>query len=251
MVRLAVWIYQETRFRFYYAPIFHRFLNHKFAYYTALPWAYKIKFLRLAKRHYEGFEYISRDKLKITRAMKSLISSAAAQLTLFLPKQSLEHFHRIVLYSDFYRSHITQRKHKGEVNPGLKTIVLSWRGVESGLKEKSDGINLLLHEFAHALWVEQKIVSGYDVFEPSLITAFENYASAEMQHVQENANHFFRAYAFKSIEEFFAVAVENFFERSTAFLQQQPELYRILAQLFKQDPSQFYALRTQQKPLFR
>jgi Mlc titration factor MtfA (ptsG expression regulator) len=205
----------------------------------------------MAKRHYEGFEYISRDKLKITRARKSLISSAAAQLTLFLPKQSLEHFHRIVLYSDFYKSRITQRKHKGEVNPGLKTIVLSWRGIEQGLQHKSDGINLLLHEFAHALWLEQKITNEYDVFEPYLVTAFEEYAQAEMAKLHTDDGHFFRPYAFENMEEFFAVSVENFFERSSAFVQAQPKLYRILAALFKQDPLQFYASRHQQKSIFR
>ena len=205
----------------------------------------------MAKRHYEGFEYISRDKLKVTRGMKSIISSAAAQLTLFLPKQSLNFYHRIVLYSDFYDSSITQRRHKGEVNPGLSTIVFSWRGIQQGMQHKSDGINLLLHEFAHALWLEQKITNEYDVFEPYLVTAFEQYAYAEMKQLQENERQFFRAYAFENMEEFFAVAVENFFERPKAFLQEQPKLYRILAALFKQDPSQFYASRSQQKSLFR
>jgi Mlc titration factor MtfA (ptsG expression regulator) len=251
LVRLAVWVYQELRFRFYYAPIFHRFLHHKFNYYTVLPWQHKIKFLRMAKRHYEGFEYISRDKLKVTRAMKSIVSSAAAQLTLFLPRQSLNFYHRIVLYTDFYNSSITQRRHKGEVNPGLNTIVFSWRGIEHGLKNKSDGINLLLHEFAHALWLEQKIVTEYDVFEPYLVTAFEQYAYSEMPGLEGNDKHFFRAYAFENMEEFFAVAVENFFERAAEFLHEQPKLYRILAALFKQDPSQFYASSNQQKSIFR
>jgi Mlc titration factor MtfA (ptsG expression regulator) len=211
LVRLAIWVYQEIRFRFYYAPIFHRFLNHKFNYYTVLPWKHKVKFLRMAKRHYEGFEYISRDKLKVTRAMKSIISSAAAQLTLFLPRQSLDFYHRIVLYRDFYDSSITQRRHKGEVNPGLNTIVFSWRGIEQGLQHTSDGINLLLHEFAHALWLEQKIVDKYDVFEPYPVTAFEQYALAEMSKLHTDEKHFFRPYAFENMEEFFAVSVENFY----------------------------------------
>jgi hypothetical protein len=81
LARLLYLAYQELRFRFYYGPIFHRFLNHKYAYYTALPWAHKIKFLKLARDHYEYFEFIPRDRIKLTRAMKAIISCAAAQLT--------------------------------------------------------------------------------------------------------------------------------------------------------------------------
>ena len=48
-----------------------------------------------------------------------------------------------------------------------------------------------------------------------------------------------------------SVAVENFFERSEKFKAHQPELYRILVQIFKQDPTQFYASQSKQKSLFR
>ena len=243
--------YQELWFRFYYAPVFHRFLNHKFSYYTRLPWSLKVKFLREAKRHYDGFEFIVRDQLKLTRGMKAIISASAAQLTLFLPDESLDYYTKIILYRDFYNSKITQLRHKGEVNPGLRLIVFSWRGVMEGLKYKTDGINLLIHEFAHALWLEHKLVNAYDIFDGHWVYAFEQFAEQEMQRLQADETHFFRAYAFENMEEFFAVAAENFFERSSKFKEAQPELYRILVQLLKQDPQQRYASHTQPKSVFR
>ncbi len=251
LARLLYLIYQELRFRFYYGPIFHRFLNHKYSYYTKLPWSLKMKFLRLAKHHYQGFEFVSRDKLKVTRAMKSIICSAAAQLTLFLPKESLNYYTKIILYEDFYSSRITRMWHKGEVNPGMRLLVFSWRGVMEGLKRKTDGVNLLVHEFAHALWLEQKIVDEYNVFDPDDILAFTQYAHAEMSKLAADENHFFRAYAFENIEEFFAVAAENFFERSSRFKEAQPELYLILVKIFNQDPLQLHASHTKQKSFFR
>ena len=252
LARLLYVSYQELRFRFYYGPIFHRFLNHKYAYYTALPWSVKMKFLRIARDHYEYFEFVSRDKIKLTRAMKAIISCAAAQLMLFLPSEGLTYFKKIIVYSDYYNSRITNRRHKGEVNPGLRIIVFSWRGIAEGMKILDDGINLLLHEFAHALWLEHKLVGHqYTVLDPHWIEQFEKYAEKEMTNLNANEKHFFRKYAFENIEEFFAVAVENFFERSLQFQQEQPELYRILAQLFKQDPIKLYASRAQQKSLFR
>jgi hypothetical protein len=95
LARLLYVGYQELRFRFYYGPIFHRFLNHKYAYYTALPWSLKMKFLRTARDHYEYFEFVARDKIKLTRAMKAIISCAAAQLMLFLPTEGLTYFKKI------------------------------------------------------------------------------------------------------------------------------------------------------------
>jgi MtfA peptidase len=253
IARLLYVSYQELRFRFYYGPIFHRFLNHKYAYYTALPWSLKMKFLRLARDHYEYFEFVPRGKIKLTRAMKAIISCAAAQLLLFLPGKSkgLTYFTKIVVYSDYYNSIFTKRWHKGEVNPGFRVIAFSWRGIAEGIKVLDDGINLLLHEFAHALWLEHKLVGHqYKVLDPHWVEQFEKYAEHEMTNLNANEKHFFRKYAFENIEEFFAVAVENFFERTKQFHQEQPELYRILAHLFKQDPLTLYAPGTKQKPLF-
>ncbi len=242
--------YQEVRFRFYYGPIFHRFLNHKYIFYTSLPWSLKLKFLRLARDQYEYFDFVSRDNLKLTRAMKAIISCAAAQLILFLPKKSLSYYKRIIVYPDYYNSVITQRRHKGEVNPGMRAIVFSWRGIAEGLHDQDDGINLLLHEFAHALWLESKLVD-YATFNEEVVKQVEEYAEKEMAKLAADENHFFRKYAFSNMEEFFAVAVENFFERPGLFQHAQPELYLILAKLFKQDPIKLYASRPQQKPLFR
>lgn len=230
--------YQEIRFRLYYGPIFHRFLNHKYPYYTKLPWKLKMKFLRMARDHYEYFEFVSRDGMKLTRAMKAIICSAASQLVLFLPHESLTYFEKIIVYPDYYQSRITHRRHKGEVNPGLKIIVFSWRGIMEGIKITDDGLNLLLHEFAHALWLEHKLTSHiYDVLDSQWVKRFEEYAVNEMTHIKLNEDHFFRKYAFENMEEFFAVAVENFFERPAQFKSAQPSLYIIMMSLLRQDPS--------------
>ena len=89
------------------------------------------------------------------------------------------------------------------------------------------------------------------MFDNDLMQSIERYAESEMANLQANQDHFFRKYAFDNMEEFFAVAVENFFERPTPFQQAQPRLYSILAELFKQDPVTLYAPDPKQKPLFR
>jgi MtfA peptidase len=227
---------EEIRFRLFYGPVFHRFLNHKYKYYNSLPKKDKMRFLHLVRDHYEYFDFVGR-QMKITRAMKAIICSGASQLVLRLPAESLTFFERIIVYPEDYESNITRRRHKGEVNPGMRIIVFSWSGIMQGLDRPDDGLNLLLHEFAHALWLEHKITNeNYSVLDEHLVTEFERLAYLEMHQLQANEAHFFRRYAFENIEEFFAVAVENFFERPNQFKRELPHFYSLLSKMFSQNP---------------
>lgn len=76
----------------------------------------------------------------------------------------------------------------------------------------------------------------YQVLDEKMVSQFEVEAKEEMRLVGGNENHFFRKYAFENMEEFFAVAVENFFERSAAFREKLPRIYDILVALFGQNP---------------
>ncbi len=172
----------------------------------------------------------------MTREIKTIISGVASQLVLNLPTESLTFFEKIIVYPDYYQSRITNKLHKGEVNPGLRLIVLSWRGIVEGMNRSDDGLNLLLHEFAHALWLENKIMHNeYTVLHPALVVYYEQAAAEEVIKMQNDDKHFFRKYALTNKEEFFAVAVENFFERPEGFKTAAPELYKCLVALFQQD----------------
>lgn len=230
-------LYEEIQFRLYYGPVFHRFLNHKYRYYNQLPPKSKLKFLRLVRDHYEYFRFEPRHGMRLTRGRKAIISAAASQLAMHLPTECFTFYKSILVYPDHYTSFHTQKVHKGEVNPGFRLIVFSWRGIEEGLEPGDDGLNLLLHEFGHALWLEHKLMHHeYTVFDDSLILRFEQQAAEEMVRMKDNAEHFFRRYAFTNIEEFFAVAVENFFERPARFKQEVPGIFDTLARLFGQIP---------------
>lgn len=191
--------------------------------------------------HYNYFEFVPRD-IELTRAMKAIISCGASQIVFGLEsRSSLTYFEKIIVYPDYYNSRYTHKMHKGEVNPGFRLIVFSWRGVREGLDRPDDGLNLLLHEFAHALWLEHKLMQHqYTVLDADLIENFEKLAEEEMHTLRAQENHFLRRYAFENIEEFFAVTVENFFERPREFSAQLPHLYAILTKILNQDPLQFY-----------
>lgn len=165
--------------------------------------------------------------------VKAAIGLSAARLSMFLSRKAFDQYEKIVIYPAAYYSTLGRAYHKGEVNPGMGFIIFSFEAIEQGL-EKQEGINLLYHELAHALWLEHKLFD-YNVFKDKLLDRFEILAKKELQHAGEEGHHFFRAYGYTNLAEFFAVATENFFERPTEFKKAVPELYDALTKVFKQD----------------
>lgn len=182
------------------------------------------------------FRHFNVSKLINYNEVRYLIASIATQMSLFLTEDCFDAFAKIIIYPDQYYSPITGHYHKGETNPGAGYIVLSWTSLQTGFANKSDGINLLMHELAHALWLENELFE-YDIFEAEALQNYKIIASKVMNEVTENNSGFLRSYAFTNKEEFFAVAVENFFERPEQFKSSLPELYFILAKLLRQDPA--------------
>ena len=189
-----------------------------------------IRFIRAKK-------FISRSEEVVSREMKLLIGAAAIQLTFGLPRVYLSFFHRILIYPDSYYSTINKQYHKGEVNPRARAIVLSWKGFVHGQAE-NEGINLGLHEMAHALRLENAIRNTeFDFLPDDTLKKWDKLAGEEIQKIRNrNGSGFFREYASTNLSEFFAVAVENFFERPTEFGEAHEDLYLLMVEILNQDP---------------
>lgn len=216
-----------------------------FAYFRDLSAPEQEKFIRRVAQFISMKTFIPRMFKVVTSEMKVLISAAAIQLTFGLPEICLQHFRRIIIYPDAYYSTVTKKMHKGEVNPGAGAIVLSWKSFLSGYTHPDDSYNLGLHEMAHALELENLIENDeYDFFPKEVWTDFQREARQISPHIKSGAHEFFRTYAAANEKEFFAVAVENFFERAKAFQQRFPGLYSILVLLLNQDPAKKIASHT-------
>ena len=134
-------------------------LNKYFPYYISLEPREKLHFERRVHQFMGLKSFIPRNIEEVTLEMKTLISACAVQLTFGLPKIYLRHFSKILVYPDNYYSTINQTYHKGEVNPRFGIIVISWKSFVKGYVEK-EGLNLGLHEMAHALHLENRIMNG-------------------------------------------------------------------------------------------
>jgi len=208
-----------------------------YPFYRKLSFRKKHRFENKVKQFLNSFEYRLRDGMVLTPEVKAVLGGGAIRITFYLPDECFDYYNTIVLYPESYYSRISDRYHKGEVNPGAHAIVLSWSGIKKGLDPHDDGRNLLIHEYAHALYFEHKLMNHeYEIFNTEAFRRFTEQEEMEIKKLKSGEPHFLRKYAGTNEEEFFAVAVESFFERSAAFKKELPELYGTLVLLLRQDP---------------
>jgi Mlc titration factor MtfA (ptsG expression regulator) len=217
-------------------PLYKEPLRKYLKYYQQLNPSDRIIFEKRVQKFINQKQFIARGMDKITDEMKSLIAGSAIQLTFGHPSIYFAHFRRILVYPDNYYSEISKRYHKGEVNMG-GLIVLSWKNFVKGYLDNEDGRNLGLHEMAHALRLENAISNEeYGFLDDETLKTWTDLSYREMNKMEVGESDFFRAYAATNSQEFFAVAVENFFERSDEFLKWNPKMYYTLAEMLNQDP---------------
>lgn len=181
-------------------------------------------------------QFIPRDMDEVTAEMEILISASATQLAFGFDDVFLSHFEKILVYPDQFFSTSNQRYHKGEVNPRMGVIVLSWKHFVEGYTQ-NEGVNLGLHEMAHALQLENIIMNDeFGFMSDEDIADWRELAVAEMEKMRNGDTTFFREYGATNQAEFFAVAVENFFERPSEFSEYNSPLYNCLCHLLHQNP---------------
>lgn len=213
------------------------YLEKHFDFYQKLPSQSKAIFCKRVAVFMTSKKFIPREMNHVSQEMKVLISASAIQLTFGFPKVNLSWFRHILVYPESFYSRANNAHHKGEVNPRSKAIVLSWKDFVQGYLQK-DGRNLGLHEMAHALRLENRITnSEFDFLDAEVLHEWEVRAQRTMEEIRNGIEEFFREYGATNNEEFFAVAVENFFERPKLFLEKHPKTYQILCRLLKQDPA--------------
>ncbi len=166
--------------------------------------------------------------------VKLLISASSIKVTFGLQTYLFPSFHTIVVRPESYYSRFTRSTNKGETS-GAGFIVFSWKDFIFGIKDETDSYNLGYHEFAHALHIEQMKQSMEPDFSKNF-NQWQNYVEDQSTEKELRENNFFRNYAYTNIQEFFAVSVENFFEKPAQFSKELPQLYYLMKKMMNQDP---------------
>lgn len=203
-------------------------------YFKNLSGAGKEKFIKRVKQVVHRLEFSAEGNIEADDEKRVLIAAAAVQITFGLNEYDIDSIERIKIFADDIYNPRSKVRYKGLTFLDGKMFI-SWKHYLEGIKVQNDGIDLALHETAHGLYILLKQFRGYESLDETLNEWYQ-YAYPQIDHNNDGKEEFFRKYANANIQEFFAICIENFFERPAEFQQKLPLIYGRLCTFLNQDP---------------
>lgn len=205
-------------------------------YYKSLPLALRRKFMERVVWFMNSKQFECVD-LEFEERMPWLISAAAVQISFGLDKYLLDFFDSIFILRHHYSYGVYEKPFEGHVNS--QGIYLSWDNFLRGFDDYTDGDNVGIHEMAHALAYVNFMAGANDGQDAKFIQRFYQFSAVArpiFNEMQNGKSNMLNNYAATNYNEFWAVAVETFFEKSLQLKLELPDLYDALCRLLNQDP---------------
>ena len=207
-------------------------LKTKFLFYNKLDDKHKGYFEHRVATFINDKRFIGRKGVVITDEIKVLVSATACMLTFGFRNFHIGLIDRIFIYPNEFYSTINDEYHKGEFNPKMGALVLSWKDFQEGIEDEKDHINLGIHEFTHAIHLN--CLGKRDVSSIIFRSTFNDLIriiSDKEQGEKLIESHFLRNYAFTNQFEFLAVTIESFIETPREFKSKFPKIYGKVKQM--------------------
>ena len=205
----------------------------------------------IAEKNWEGA-----GGLELTDEIRVTISAQACLLLLGLPHNYYRNVQSIIVYPStvvppqrkpgFFENTIApveleqpiigQAFRKGPV-------IIVWDAALRGGRHPESGHNVIYHEFAHKLDMLDGAADGTpplhdrDEYRDWVLTCSREYLRLKHD-TEKGKKSFLDAYGATSEAEFFAVATEQFFDQPRLMIKHAPDLYRVLQEYYRQDPSE-------------
>ena len=187
----------------------------------------------------------------LTDHLKAVIAVQASLPLLGLDIDWYENWRTVVVVPEGYREQFSEADEAGVVGDweddvsGISEpdgpVVLSWEDIE--LSGWGDGYNVVIHEAAHRLDLTDEADNGRPALHPGMdpeewrrVFSGSFVDLRRRQHSRKRRSRI-DSYATESDSEFFAVASEYFFEKPRVLTAEYPEVYRLLAAFYRQDPA--------------
>jgi Mlc titration factor MtfA (ptsG expression regulator) len=190
------------------------------------------------------------DGLELDEGMREVIAVQACLPILHLGMEWYENWKTIVVVPDVFVEEHTSFDSAGVVHEwdedqsgeswDTGPVLLSWKDVEAS--GWGDGYNVIIHEAAHRLDMLDGEVNG----RPSLHKGMDPvewkevfttaFADLKRKSGRRKRGLAIDPYAVEDDAEFFAVTSEYFFERPAVLCREYPEVYRLQAAFYRQDP---------------
>ena len=223
-----------------------------------LPAADRERLFRLMQLFLEEVPLEGVAGLEVTEEIRVTIAAQACLLLLHMPYPRYTRVRRVLVYPTTFVPRTAPSLASGHIVPPdvplrgqawpTGVVVLGWDAVQHGTVSPTDGGNVVLHEFAHMLDVEDGSMDGIPVLDTG--SAYRAWGAALSSRFAEHVARTERGeptmldpYGAENRAEFFAVATEAFFERPAELREDQPELYALLVDFYGLDPAAGEAAR--------
>jgi len=214
-------------------PNQHTILRNRFSFYKKLNDRQKQHFEHRVVSFIIDKKFIGREGLIISDEVLILVSATAVMLTFGFRDFYIGLIDKIFVYPDEFYSNANHAYHKGEFNPKLGALVISWKHFEEGFDIGNDNLNLGIHEFAHAIHmnsIKERDVSS-TIFKDSFKELTNFLSDNKPLRDELIASKYFRDYAYTNHFEFLAVIIESFVETPVEFKSQFPKIYSLTRQM--------------------
>lgn len=202
----------------------------------------------LAEKHFEGC-----NGLEITDDIRVTIAGQACLLILNRETDYFPDLVTILVYPSVFYADLVEPDEHGQIMSeysedrsgeswDLGVVILSWEDIVDYTSTGRAGYNVVLHEFAHQLDMENGAMDGVprlrdrarrDAWQGAFGAAYEHFERA----AAANRRTLVDPYGAEDPAEFFAVVTESFFERPLALRREYPALYDELAAYYRVDPA--------------
>lgn len=183
---------------------------------------------------------------EVTEDMRLAIAAPACLLVAYRSIDDYASLRSVLIYPDAFR--VKDEWGEEDVRLGESwgsgSVVLAWESVLAGDRHPEDGLNVVLHEFAHQLDQEDGLPDGLPELDfghdagkwsAAFLPAYEDLKAA----LRSGCRTVLDDYGAESPAEFFAVATETFFERARELRKEEPDLYQELRRFYGMDPAEW------------
>lgn len=191
-------------------------------------------FLERVAYFLENKDFQGMEGLKITNEIRTVVAASAVQISFRLPMWRFPSFFLFRIYPERFYSSIFRRYLKGGAGH-TGQIWFSLADYRAGFAEPENGINLGLHEMAHAVIIEMKNGNLNHDFTHAY-ERVERIAKDRIPKIRGKQFIFLREYAGTNEMEFIAVTTEYFFEQPAQLRNADEELYNAFCALYNTQP---------------
>lgn len=187
---------------------------------------------------FEGVEGV-----EVTDELRAAVGAGAAVLLHGHPEWEMPSRHTALFYPGrFDDDYLTG--HRGDLDGMAHAqgpVILSVEALEADWADPTNGHNVVLHELAHLLDFKDAFVDDEpEFFADAGRPEKDDLIEREMRRIR-SGHSVLRRYGATNRAEFFAVAVESFFERPHILASQHRELHQALVDFFGYDPKEVLA----------